>query len=271
MAQFRYAKADGSLGTVEAATPEQAMSMAPGIAPHSGVQLVGGTPAQTPSAAPTAPSTGSGLLTFADRLNQAVQLAREARNKSSLGMMEPFRGTLAASDFNSILGNLNQASNSQATDLTKQALDSMQPTAATEPKILGSASSGYYKYDPATGETTPIDVPGGGSSGGGGGGGTSSPTMNTKQVTALKNALNASKFQGAEADGKYADPNLYLQNYQSWIAAGGSADQFFRIFPPSTYINPANTWLPDEIMKFVKKPANNDLNAAIDELFSPKP
>lgn len=75
----------------------------------------------------------------------------------------------------------------------------------------------------------------------------------SSSITQLKNALNASKFQGPEADGKYADPNLYLQNYQSWIQSGGSAEEFFRNFPPSTYINPANTWLPAEIMQFVKK------------------
>ena len=72
-------------------------------------------------------------------------------------------------------------------------------------------------------------------------------------ITQLKNALKASAFQGPEADGKYADPNLYLQNYQSWLQNGGTAEEFFRNFPPSTYINPANTWLPAEIMAFVKK------------------
>lgn len=83
------------------------------------------------------------------------------------------------------------------------------------------------------------------------GGGGTGPVLSTRSVTALKTALNASKFSGAEADGKYADPNLYLQNYQSWINSGGDAATFFKNFPPSTYINPANTWLPPEIMKFV--------------------
>lgn len=77
---------------------------------------------------------------------------------------------------------------------------------------------------------------------------TSSNTSNDN-VTALKNALNQSKFQGAEADGKYADPNLYLQNYQSYPDKA----EFLRLFPPATYINPANTWLPAEIMQFVKQ------------------
>lgn len=77
------------------------------------------------------------------------------------------------------------------------------------------------------------------------------PGSNSSSITTLKTALNASKFQGAEADGRYADPNLYLQNYQSWLSGGGSAEEFFRNFPPATYINPANTRLPREIMQFV--------------------
>lgn len=83
------------------------------------------------------------------------------------------------------------------------------------------------------------------------GGGT--VTVSSKAVTELKEALNASKFEGPEADGKYADPTLYLLNYESFLADGGSAAEFFRLFPPATYINPKNTWLPDEILRFVKK------------------
>lgn len=114
------------------------------------------------------------------------------------------------------------------------------------PKIIGSASTGYFKVN-ADGSTTPISTP--------------PPTtitpksvIPTASVTALKNALNASKFAGPEADGKYADPTLYLQNYQDWTNKGGSAETFFKAFPPATYINPENTWLPPEIMKFVPKP-----------------
>jgi hypothetical protein len=83
--------------------------------------------------------------------------------------------------------------------------------------------------------------------------GTQSSKLSSTIVTQLKNALNESKFAGAEADGKYADPNLYLQNYESYLEHGGSAEEFFRNFPPATYINPSNTWLPPEIMQFTKK------------------
>lgn len=93
-------------------------------------------------------------------------------------------------------------------------------------------------------------------------GGTSN-SIAPKQVTAMKNALNASKFQGAEADGKYADPNLYLQNYTSWKDSGGDPSVFLKTFPPATYINPANTWLPKEIMQFTKKSSAGNVASGV--------
>ena len=78
---------------------------------------------------------------------------------------------------------------------------------------------------------------------------TTSSNTSSANITSLRNALNNSKFQGAEADGKYADPNLYLQNYNSYPDKA----EFLRLFPPATYINPANTFLPQEIMQFVKQ------------------
>lgn len=117
-------------------------------------------------------------------------------------------------------------------------------------KIIGSASTGYFKVN-ADGSTTPIktsDTPSGNNN---------PPTVvPTKEADTLKKALNESKFSGEEADGKYADPNLYLQNYQTWVNPpnNGSPEVFFKAFPPATYINPENTTLPPEIMKFVSKP-----------------
>lgn len=68
-------------------------------------------------------------------------------------------------------------------------------------------------------------------------------------ITALKNKLKQSSYEGAEADGKYADPNIYLANYNSYPDKA----EFLRLFPPATYINPANNFLPREIMQFVKQ------------------
>lgn len=64
----------------------------------------------------------SPILSFAKSINQVTDLARRKRNQSSVEIMAPFRGTVQASDFNSILGNLNAASDKRASDLTDQAL-----------------------------------------------------------------------------------------------------------------------------------------------------
>lgn len=118
-------------------------------------------------------------------------------------------------------------------------------------------SPGATLFDPVTGKaiyTAPTAKTTGG------GGSSSSGTIPSAQVTALKKALDASKYSGAEADGKYADPSLYLANYQSYIASGGSAGVFLAAFPPSTYINPKNTWLPQEILNFTKSGGKESLD-----------
>ena len=69
----------------------------------------------------------SACLSFADTLDAAVSLARKNRNASSLDMMKPFQGTVAASDFNSILGNLNAASYKTSSDLIKRVTDVTTP------------------------------------------------------------------------------------------------------------------------------------------------
>lgn len=63
-------------------------------------------------------------------------------------------------------------------------------------------------------------------------------------------ALTASASKGAEADGTYADPNLYLQMYQHWVTQGGKGTDFLKTYPFATYINPANTWLSQSISDF---------------------
>lgn len=78
----------------------------------------------TPSL-PDAPQ--SRILSFASSLDAAVNLARKSRNQSSLAMMQPFQGTVAASDFNSILSNLNAASDKTSSDLIKRATEEAAP------------------------------------------------------------------------------------------------------------------------------------------------
>jgi len=124
-------------------------------------------------------------------------------------------------------------------------------TAPTATQINATSGAG-------SSQTSYSGTGGSGSSGG-------ALTMSSKDQTALKNALNESKYQGPEADGKYVDPTLYLQNYEAWIQAGGSKEEFFRMFPPATYINPANTWLPPEIMNFVPKPKSSSSSSSLDD------
>jgi hypothetical protein len=71
------------------------------------------------SQVPGAEGQQNGLLSFADSLSKAVNLAKQNRNSVSLDFMKPFAGTVAASDFNSVLGHLNQASDTFAQDQLK--------------------------------------------------------------------------------------------------------------------------------------------------------
>lgn len=87
--------------------------------------------------------------------------------------------------------------------------------------------------------------------------------------------LSTSRNEGPEADGEYADPNVYLAHAQAWTDHGGSIKDFLKNFPISSWINPANTFVVPEINALVRqdaagtttaKPSNteSDLNAAID-------
>lgn len=88
----------------------------------------GGTPPVDPTLPPTPGGETSPLLSFANSVDAAVNLARTHRNASSVDMMKPFQGTLQASDFNSILGNINAASDKTSEDLIKRAGVSADPT-----------------------------------------------------------------------------------------------------------------------------------------------
>lgn len=60
--------------------------------------------------------------------------------------------------------------------------------------------------------------------------------------------LEASRNQGPEADGVYADPNVYSSLYKAWVDNGGLLKDFLAKFPPKLYVNPANTFLPPYLM-----------------------
>jgi len=44
------------------------------------------------------------------------------------------------------------------------------------------------------------------------------------------------------------DPSVYLEMYNTWKAKGGLPQDFTKAYPPEIYINPANTWLPRELV-----------------------
>lgn len=86
------------------------------------------------------------------------------------------------------------------------------PSSSSKPTILGSATGGYYTYDPITGATTPINSPfggtGGGGTGTGGTGGTS--TYQAGQLTTL-----------LQSQGKTAD-DATLKSLWSQYGSGGT-------------------------------------------------
>ena len=42
----------------------------------------------------------------------------------------------------------------------------------------------------------------------------------------------------------YVDPTVYLNMYNEWIHQGGLPQDFTKYYPPKTYVNPENAWLP---------------------------
>lgn len=89
------------------------------------MQNTGSTPV-LPSGVP------SNLLSFKDTLSAVVNLAKQNRNQGAANLMSPLQGTVAASDFNSILGNMNQAGNTFTQDVLKSSLVDTKPTYKTE-------------------------------------------------------------------------------------------------------------------------------------------
>lgn len=81
----------------------------------------------------------------------------------------------------------------------------------------------------------------------------------TKGKSAFKNSWSAkleqSKDIGAEADGQYSDPAVYLQAFNDWVAKGGTIKDFKLVFPPADYINPANNTIDIQFRTTPKKSA----------------
>lgn len=283
MATFNYIKQDGSMGTVEAADSSAALRALPSDAnPHSGVMPAGqlsGTQAQVPnqntSTAGT-PSVQSGttgsLSSFADALSQVTNFAKQKRNASSLGLMEPYRGTLTAGDFSSILSNINRSSDTTASELSKNALEAQQPD--TDFLSVSDARALGVPYGTTKSEAAAMGkVPQYESSGGSGGPITGAVTsgnlvISQSDIDIGSSNLRASASSGSEADGKYADPTVYLNMYKKWIDNGGRAADFLRYYPYEQWINPQNAWLRQAITDYNNRDkSTSDLSGAIDSAF----
>lgn len=269
MATFTYARKDGSQGSLEAADANAAIKLLPVDAdPHSGVQSsLSGTGASSPSGSTTGSlpdSNQSPLLSFASSLDAAVNLARKGRNKSSLDLMAPYRGTVAASDFNSILGNMNAASDKTSSDLIKRATETQTPDIITATSDNGDV----HGIDKTTGKIL-WTAKGAGNQQGGGSGGAGTVVggvinsgklvISPTDIQTGAQALKASALQGTEADGKYADPNVYLNMYKHWVDQGGSAKDFLKFYPANTWINPTNTWVLSSITEYNNQGSDRSL------------
>jgi hypothetical protein len=213
------------------ATPDQAKldygyTGQPSLPPLSGTP----TPSNQPAApTPTAPSTplpagqASPLLSFANTLDQAVNLARQHRNELSLDLMKPLQGTVAASDFSSILGHLNTASDSTASDLIKQATKLDAPSYDTV-TIGGDL---YQVKKDATGKI--VGAPTKVLSGGGGADGTVDPTQIDPSSTSIlsQTGLSVPAFnfltQGTASLTRLsaADRKKYMDEAQTFLNSNG--------------------------------------------------
>lgn len=58
-------------------------------------------------------------------------------------------------------------------------------------------------------------------------------------VQGVEDKINATRG----SDG-YADPNVYKAAFDAWTGSGYAAKDFVKNYPPKTFINPVNDWLP---------------------------
>ena len=182
---------------------------------------------------PKGGGAASPLLSFADSLDAAVNLARKSRNASSLEMMAPFRGTVAASDFNSILNNLNTASGKTSENLIKRATE-----IDTDILSVSEAQALRLPYGTTKARAAAMGIV---------------PEKTISDVLTRSGALEYTKFDYSEdasqletsrgTDG-WVDPTIYQKLYDAWISSGGKIADFVKTFPPEQYVNPENDWLP---------------------------
>lgn len=78
------------------------------------------------------------------------------------------------------------------------------------------------------------------------------PVPTTVPVSTIN--LGRQKLDATKGEDGYVDPNVYQQAYTDWVNNKvGTAKEFLAQFPPATYVNPANTFLPTYLMPPKKK------------------
>lgn len=121
-------------------------------------------------------------------------------------------------------------------------------TSTAAPKIIGSASTGYFTVNP-DGSTTPLETgPGTGGTppsilGGGVPSGFTTQDVKEGDQVLRTGTLNGTKIGNPMGSDGYIDPAVYVKLLDYWIQQGGTKAAFFSKYPVKTYINPANTWV----------------------------
>lgn len=118
-------------------------------------------------------------------------------------------------------------------------------TQGKAPSVVGSATTGYFTYDPTTKKFVQV-------SGANGGGSTTSTkgtvTSGTLTYTPQDQSEDSKALESSRGNDGFVDPTIYQNLYKAWVSNGGLLKDFLLKFPPKNYVNPANTWLPSYLM-----------------------
>lgn len=289
---FEYVTKTGQLAKIEAASSEEALAKATNKASDSGVMLSTNqvdnstkTLEPLPSKAvpkektlPNATNTTSKLLQFSSALDTATKIAQRKRLDFQSGVLKKgvAPGVRSASDWSGLLGGIGKVDDNfveplvkTATDLAKNSTDdftSIAKAAAQNgaPKsvidtIIGSAnlsdalvSAGEYIRNKSATEPADKELNSG-----------------SLKFTPTDISKGAAKLQESAGEDNYSDPTIYLNMYKEWTSGGGLPQDFTKYYPPKTYINPKNDWLPASLRSASGSfsPAD-DISSEIDSLFN---
>lgn len=78
----------------------------------------------------------------------------------------------------------------------------------------------------------------------------------------------SARIDSSRGSDHYVDPTVYQNAFDAWINDSGLAKDFLKNFPPKSYINPANTWLPQYLAsKTSGSSSSEDISSQINSLF----